>query len=62
MTVNTVCWAGYRDLDAKGYQHKPINLSGGPSRPAGRACFADRIDAVRPKQLQFYLDELVCGE
>ena len=43
-TVATDGWAGYRGLDGKGYAHEPINLGQSPSRPAGRACFADRID------------------
>jgi transposase-like protein len=46
LTVNTDGWSGYHGLEAKGYAHEAINLSQTPSRPAGRACFADRIDGL----------------
>jgi transposase-like protein len=72
LTVATDGWAGYRGLQAEGYQHEAINLSqswGDASLrlPAIHLVFSlakrwllgTHHGAVRPKHLQSYLDEFV---
>ena len=72
LTVVTDGWPGYRDLQAQGYAHEPINLAaswGDASLrlPAIHLVFSlakrwllgTHHGAVRPKHLQRYLDEFV---